>query len=61
MGSKAHKKKLSFYGDKLSEYELNLYEYSTFSLTEEIDIFYCKHKNPIFKNSFDDESLRDKI
>lgn len=30
-------------GAKLSEYELNLYEYSTFSLCEEIDIFYCKH------------------
>ena len=28
-------------GKNLSEYELNLYEYSTFSLTEEIDIFYC--------------------
>ena len=33
-------------GAKLSEYELNLYEYSTFSLSEEIDIFLCKQKNP---------------
>jgi hypothetical protein len=29
-------------GAKLSDYELKLYEYSTFSLSEEIDIFYCK-------------------
>lgn len=29
-------------GDNLSQYELNLYEYSAFSLMEEIDIFYCK-------------------
>lgn len=33
-------------GAKLSEYELNLYEYSTLSLCEEIDIFFCKHNNP---------------
>lgn len=30
---------------KLTEYELRLYEYSSFSLTEEIDIFYCKKVN----------------
>jgi hypothetical protein len=49
-------------GDKLSQYELNLYEYSAFSLLEEIDIFYCKNKNmEVFENYFDEDSLLDKI
>ena len=49
-------------GDKLSQYELNLYEYSAFSLLEEIDIFYCKKKNlELFENEFDEDSLMDKI
>ena len=30
---------------KLTEYELRLYEYSSFSLNEEIDIFYCSKNN----------------
>lgn len=31
-------------GKKLTEYELHLYEYSAFSLSEEVDLFYCTHK-----------------
>ncbi len=33
---------------KLTEYELRLYEYSSFSLNEEIDIFYCRKINKDF-------------
>ena len=33
---------------KLTEYELRLYEYSSFSLNEEIDIFYCRKMNDDF-------------
>lgn len=33
---------------KLTEYELRLYEYSSFSLNEEIDIFYCRKVNKDF-------------
>ena len=33
---------------KLTEYELRLYEYSSFSLNEEIDIFYCRKVNSDF-------------
>jgi hypothetical protein len=48
-------------GAKLSDYELKLYEYSTFSLSEEIDIFYCKAKNAeVFKPEFDEEMLTEK-
>ena len=32
-------------GEKLTEYELKLYEYSAFSLMEEVDIFFIKAKN----------------
>ena len=45
-------------GAKLSDYELKLYEYSTFSLCEEIDIFYCKNHNPeVFDQPYDNERL----
>ena len=45
-------------GAKLSDYELKLYEYSTFSLCEEIDIFYCKNQNSeVFEDPYDAERL----
>lgn len=48
-------------GAKLSDYELKLYEYSTFSLSEEVDIFYCKTKNKdVFSESFESEMLTEK-
>ena len=49
-------------GDKLGDYELNLYEYSTFSLMEEIDIHYCKFKNlEKFKKEYTDDDLRNEV
>ena len=48
-------------GAKLSDYELKLYEYSMFSLSEEVDIFYCKAKNSeVFKPEYDEEMLTEK-
>lgn len=32
-------------GRKLTDYELKLYEYSAYSLSEEIDLFYCAKIN----------------
>ena len=50
-------------GAKLSDYELNLYEYSTFSLSEEVDIFYCKNKQKEVLGDdvdYDEDSLTEK-
>jgi len=49
-------------GDNLCEYELNLYEYSTFALMEEVDICYCKFKNTSkFATEFNDDDLRNEV
>ena len=50
-------------GDKLCQYELNLYEYSAFSLCEEIDIFYCQKRNldTVGSVEYDEDSLRSKL
>ena len=49
-------------GDTLCEYELNLYEYSTFALMEEVDIAYCKFKNSSkFAAEFSDDDLRNEV
>ena len=48
-------------GDQLTNYELALYEYSTFSLCEEIDLHYCKK---VLKNELkfkDEKQLKYKI
>ena len=47
-------------GAKLSEYELNLYEYSTFSLCEEIDIFFCKHNTKSDDVTYNEDTVRTK-
>ena len=50
-------------GANLSSYETNLYEYSSFSLNEEIDIVYCKIENEsdFLATTFDDDTLHDKV
>ena len=56
-----HLQKSQILGKKLTEYELHLYEYSAFSLTEEIDLFYCTHKqHGLAKNPLNLQKLRNK-
>ena len=47
-------------GNTLSAYEANLYEYAAFSLTEEVDVAFCKMNNKEFAAiKFDDNTLRE--
>jgi hypothetical protein len=49
-------------GKKLTEYELKLYEYSAYSLSEEIDLFYTSKINDEFaKIIFDEDLIKEKI
>jgi len=49
-------------GANLSEYETHLFEYSSFSLMEEIDLSFCKFKNiDLFKTAFTEDTLTDRI
>lgn len=50
-----------FNNRKLTEHELNLLEYSFFSLNEEIDLFYCQkvHEEFFSERQFDETALRD--
>lgn len=41
---------------------MNLYEYSSFALMEEVDIQFCKFKNSEkFSKIFDEEDLRNEV
>lgn len=56
-----HLQKSQILGKKLTEYELHLYEYSAFSLSEEVDLFYCTHKQPeLAQAPLDMKKLRSK-
>ena len=46
---------------KLTPHEIQLIEYSFFSLSEEVDLFYCEHKEAEMTNEiyFSEQSMRD--
>ena len=45
-----------------TEYELHLYEYSAFSLSEEVDMFYCKHmEHVIAMGKMNEMKIKSKI
>ena len=49
-------------GKKLTEYELHLYEYSAFSLSEEVDMFYCKNlEHVIAMGKINEMKIKSKI
>ena len=48
---------------KFTESEISLFEYISFSLSEEIDIFYCFHSNSeTFSNkSYNEQEIKEKL
>lgn len=50
------------YGKNLSSYEVKLFEYSNFSLMEEVDIVFCKIKRQAFASAtLDEDQIKGKI
>lgn len=45
-----------------SQVELDLLEYATLSLSEEIDLFFCYHNNiDFFKDNYNNDTLKEKL
>lgn len=47
---------------KFTKTELALFEYASFSMTEEVDLFYCYHQNiKVFENDLTEDTLKMRI